>query len=91
MYTSYPIGRLNQKYVYMDLLDKALKWELIKCDLRRETMLYRKRKAKERNDTLTQLSNSVTKLDIECDPSEENIQQYNITKQELESMIPLEA
>ena len=77
------------KDTYDNLEDKSLKWELIKCELRRETIYYCKCRARKRRELVTSLSSAVVSLEKQLadHPSQETMQEYQVTKQELESII----
>jgi hypothetical protein len=81
------------KDTYNNIDNKALKWDLIKCDIRRETIYYCKHRAKERRQLLTSLSNSIMKLErnLANNPDEDTLQEYQVTKQELEHLVTQDA
>lgn len=78
------------KKKYIDIDDKALKWDLIKCDIRGVTISYSKRKAKETEHQKRLLANKVTELEGKLD-DQATVEQYQVLKQELELLISQEA
>lgn len=77
---------------YENIDDKAVKWDLIKCDLRRETISFCKREAKKRKETLAALSKSLVRLESELvdNPTTDIMQEYQVTKEDIENIITLE-
>ena len=77
------------KTIYAGLEDKALKWEIIKCELRRETISYCKSESKKRKELILSLSKDVTKLEkhLADNPNADIMQEYQVTKHELDSLI----
>ena len=84
---------MELKETYENLEDKALKWDFIKCVLRRETITYCKQKAKKRKELFVQLSESLSQLESELadNASTDLMQEYQVVKQELDNIVSLEA
>ncbi len=83
----------ERKHDYEYLEDKALKWDLIKCDLRRDTISFSKKQAKKRKELFVSLSKSLIKLESELvdNPSPVIMQEYQVVKQEIDNIISFEA
>lgn len=66
--------------------NKGLLWDFIKCEIRKETISYSIRKAKDNKLKLKQLTENIRKLEEELDkdPSQDILEQYTIDKHELE-------
>ena len=62
-----------------------LKWELLKYEIRKFTINYSKKLAKERKENKTLLENKLKELEGNLN-TEDNIQSYNIYKKELDSI-----
>ena len=62
-----------------------LKWELLKYKIRKFTINYSKKLAKERKENKTLLENKLKELEGNLN-TEDNLQSYNICKNELESI-----
>lgn len=73
--------------------DHALKWDLIKCEIRGTTIEYCKRSARERREQKVTLANQVNELEhrLSEQPTEDIAEQYQSTKQELELLITQES
>lgn len=85
------IEEFGQKY--LNQVDKSLKWELIKYDIRGVTIDYCKRKAKERREAKVALADLVTSLEHKLcrDTSVDIAQQYQNAKHDLENIITQES
>lgn len=74
-------------------MDKGLKWEMIKYELRQCTIEYSKARAKETKQNFINLSQNVTTLEkaLSENPTEEIAQQYQNVKDELEQLVTQKA
>ncbi len=61
------------KQTYENIEDKALKWDLIKCVLRRETISYCKRKAKKQKLSRVEVSTMASIVDKETNQNGEKV------------------
>ena len=79
----------EQKQINLNLEDKSLKWEVVKCEIRRITIIYSKKKAKEKREVIQNLTRDVTNLErkLSESPSDDIAQQYQCAKEELDCLI----
>ncbi|KAL9963682.1 hypothetical protein ACROYT_G027211 [Oculina patagonica] len=73
---------------YRDITDKRLLWDIIKYRIRKETISYSKRKARDRRDKLSELEKSVKEWEEKCNelPTAENLAKLEEQKIEYEAM-----
>lgn len=79
----------EQKDMYVNLDDKSLKWDVIKCEIRRVTIMYSKKHARETREELVSLTRQVTELEkrLAESPTDDTAQQYQCVKEELDSLL----
>jgi exonuclease III len=75
----------NEKYQHT--VDKGLKWDLIKMELRSSTICFSKTKAKETRETIKEVILNVERLEKEISDqaSDENLKEYNDGKKYIEN------
>jgi exonuclease III len=86
-YTEYMNTRIEEiKQLHDNIDNDALKWDVIKMELRASTICYSKTKAKENRDNFreTVLKNDKLEKELSTNPSEEILNEYNSTKLEIE-------
>ncbi len=79
----------EQKNKLLNLEDKSLKWEIVKYEVRRATMVYSKKKAIKKREEILKLTRDVTELERKLSelPSDDTAQQYQCAKEELDALI----
>ena len=78
------ITELNAKYETFN--NKSLLWDVIKCELRSETISYSAFKSKERKKIELQLQTDLNNLEIDLDNGKDVKTEYNSIKAELEQI-----
>ena len=78
------IKNAKDKYDYLE--DKALKWDIIKCDIRAETISYATWKKKKVTERERELTNIINELEVQIQCDEEKYEEYLEHKQELEKI-----
>ncbi len=77
------------KQKYRDLDDKRLLWDVMKCEIRADTISYSCYKAKVQRETETNLSDRLKLLEerLSEDPSPDIEEEYSLIKSELDSIL----
>ncbi len=78
---------------YDNLENKALKWELIKCGIRRETISYSKAQKKKKNLLFSNLIKDMKILEskLSQDPTDSLVLEYRLAKQQMDEIVTHEA
>ena len=79
--------------MYSDIEDKLLIWDLIICELRRATIAYSKNQARLKREETELLTQELSHLEIKLthNPTDSDIDKYQIVKSELDKMYTTKA
>ena len=72
---------------YKELEDKALLWDVIKCDIRSRTISHSSWKAKIKREQLTTLNNNLYELEQQLNAGLQVQEEYKNAKDKLESVL----
>lgn len=81
----------RSKVKYSEVEDKRTLWDLIKCEIRAETLTYSIHKSKASKQMEKELVELIKDLEIQLadDPSDDLVAEYNVVKTELDNILSI--